>query len=155
MYHEGQGVPQSDERACAWWEKSAELGHKTAMHNLGSMYLDGKGVPQDFAKARGLFEQAAERGDVDAMVNLGVMYKRGQSVAQDFEKAHELYEQAAELGNAMAMYNLGLMLHVSFDKMIGLFPSIRSPHPLKDGLRVFFAQNKGWQRGGGRGREKA
>lgn len=36
-YEKGQGVPQDDAQALAWYRKAAEQGHAKAQYNLGVM----------------------------------------------------------------------------------------------------------------------
>ncbi|MBL0641313.1 sel1 repeat family protein, partial [Aeromonas veronii] len=38
MYDQGQGVPQDDGQAMAWYRLAAEQGHVGAQFNLGWMY---------------------------------------------------------------------------------------------------------------------
>jgi uncharacterized protein len=38
----GQGVPQDDAQAVAWYRKAAEQGYAAAQVNLGVMYANGK-----------------------------------------------------------------------------------------------------------------
>ncbi|WP_244060850.1 tetratricopeptide repeat protein, partial [Aeromonas caviae] len=47
MYWLGEGVPQDDKQAVAWFRKAAEQGNAEAQFNLGVMYSTGQGVPQD------------------------------------------------------------------------------------------------------------
>jgi uncharacterized protein len=47
MYGSGQGVPQDDAQAFAWFRKAAEQGAGFAQMKLGIMYKLGRGVPQD------------------------------------------------------------------------------------------------------------
>ena len=45
MYALGEGVPQDDAEAVAWYREAAEQGYAPAQSNLGFMYDEGKGVP--------------------------------------------------------------------------------------------------------------
>lgn len=47
MYHDGEGVPQSDTMAAQWVERAADLGHAISMYNIGCIYDNGEGVPLD------------------------------------------------------------------------------------------------------------
>jgi hypothetical protein len=52
-----------------WYSLAADLGHSSAMHNLGVMaYQIG-----NRAEAKKWYLRGAEAGDTDAMINLGVM----------------------------------------------------------------------------------
>ena len=37
LYEAGEGVEQSDAKACEWWTRAAEQGHVQAQHNLAMM----------------------------------------------------------------------------------------------------------------------
>ena len=52
FYTAGEGVPQDDAEAVAWYHLAAQQGHAEAQFNLGVMYDNGKGVPQDDVEAR-------------------------------------------------------------------------------------------------------
>ena len=54
MYATGEGVPQDDAEAAAWFRKAAEQGYVNAQVLLGLMYDKGKGVPQDYVEAVGV-----------------------------------------------------------------------------------------------------
>ena len=41
MYDQGQGVPEDDQQAVAWYRKAADQGHASAQYNLGVMYSYG------------------------------------------------------------------------------------------------------------------
>ena len=66
-YRDGQGVPQDDAQAAAWFRKAAEQrGDAADQYNLGLAYANGKGVPQDYAQAAAWFRKAAEQGHAAA-----------------------------------------------------------------------------------------
>ena len=62
MYLLGQGVPQDNAKALAWYSKAAEQGHANAQYDLGLMYSEGKSVPQDYVEAHKWFSLAAAQG---------------------------------------------------------------------------------------------
>ena len=62
MYLLGQGVPQDNAKALAWYSKAAEQGHAIAQYDLGLMYSEGKSVPQDYVEAHKWFSLAAAQG---------------------------------------------------------------------------------------------
>ncbi len=51
MYDFGEGVPQDDVEAVAWYRQAAEEGHASAQYNLGVTYYKGEAVPQDDGEA--------------------------------------------------------------------------------------------------------
>ncbi len=66
LYYNGQGEPQSYERAAELWQQAAAKGTAKAQYNLGGLYGQGKGVPQDVARGTALLKQAAAGGDKEA-----------------------------------------------------------------------------------------
>ena len=59
MHALGQGVPEDQAAAAAWYTRAAEQGHHEAALTLGNMYLSGLGVPRDEAAAVRWLERAA------------------------------------------------------------------------------------------------
>ena len=66
MYDQGQGVPQSDALAVAWYRKAADQGFAPVQRNLGAMYANGQGVPQNFPEALRWLRKAHAQGDEQA-----------------------------------------------------------------------------------------
>jgi TPR repeat protein len=60
-YYIGQGVPQDNVQAVAWYRKVGDKGNARAQFNLGFMYANGEGVPQDNVEALKWFNLAAFR----------------------------------------------------------------------------------------------
>ena len=95
-YDNGEGVPQDDAAAVAWYRKAAEQGHPAAQFNLGLKYDNGAGVPQDDAAAVAWYCLAAEQGSASAQVSLGALYSdSGRSVPQDLVEGHTWLNLAA------------------------------------------------------------
>jgi TPR repeat protein len=82
MYHNGQGVPQSDAIADQWLTKAANGGNADAQYSLGLAYGSGAGVAQDLAQAAAWYRRSATQGNPAAQASLGVAYLEGQGVAQ-------------------------------------------------------------------------
>jgi len=61
-YYEGQGVAQSYEKACEWYQKAADQGLAVAQYNLGQCYEKGVGVAKSLKKAKRLYKLAAKQG---------------------------------------------------------------------------------------------
>ena len=95
LYDIGQGVPQDDVQAVAWYRKAAEQGQWQAQSNLGEMYENGRGVPQDDVQAVAWYRKAAEQGHVRPQHSLASMYANGEGVPQDDVEAHKWYNLAA------------------------------------------------------------
>ncbi len=99
-YDLGQGVPQDNAQAAAWYRKAAEQGHAAAQYNLGASYYIGQGVPQDYAQAVAWYRKAAEQGHADAQFNLGAMYGIGEGVPEDYVEAHKWLNLGASRASA-------------------------------------------------------
>lgn len=103
MYYEGESVPQDNQKAIYWWQKSAEQGNPYAQANLGLMYYKGKSVPQDNQKAVYWYQKSAEQGFADAQDALGAMYALGNGVPQDYQRAYVWTSLAAAQGDENAV----------------------------------------------------
>ena len=97
---DGDGVPQDDREAVAWFRKAAEQGNAGAQYGLGVMYANGDGVPQDDREVVAWFRKAAEQGNANAQHNLGVMYANGDGVPQDYVEAYAWSNLAAAQGHS-------------------------------------------------------
>jgi TPR repeat protein len=62
MYHNGQGVVQSQNEAFVLFRRAAKLGHSGAQNNLGYYYYNGVMVAQDYKRAFIWFSLAATEG---------------------------------------------------------------------------------------------
>lgn len=63
LYHNGEGVPQSDTMAVEWFQRAANQGYAGSQSTLGAYYEAGRGVPQDFSKAYFWSVLAVAQGD--------------------------------------------------------------------------------------------
>ncbi|MFM5236634.1 tetratricopeptide repeat protein [Aeromonas veronii] len=98
MYSNGFEVPQSDEKAIFWYEKSAEQGNAKAQFFLG-VRLASRG---DNSQAYSWYTKAANQGDADAQFALGVMYQDGRGVPQDYIKSYAWLSVSAANGDKNA-----------------------------------------------------
>ena len=62
LYHNGEGVSQSLEKAAELYEKSCEQGEALGCSNLGFLYRRGHGVPASEEKAKSLFQRSCDMG---------------------------------------------------------------------------------------------
>ena len=93
------------------WTRAAELGHQSAMYNLGLLYRDGPEELIDLKAAFGWFKKAARNSeDAELLVNLAFCYAEGIGTRKNMKKAVEVVTRAAELGDPVAQCNLGLSL---------------------------------------------
>ena len=100
MYDNGQGVPQDDVEAAAWYHKAAEQGYADAQNTLGFMYADGEGVSPDVVEAVAWFRKAAEQGLSSAQFNLGLAHANGEGAPQDNVEAYKWLNLAATFADA-------------------------------------------------------
>lgn len=113
--YEGNGLPQSWQKAYEWFEKSSGHGYPKAMRMLAKMYHYSIGVNQNIMKALDLYTQAANAGDGTAMKILGQIYHTGELGVKDdcrssiyYADAYaRLYEQALGENDPEAQYELG------------------------------------------------
>lgn len=108
MYAQGQGVPEDDYRAYAWYRKAADAGVAAARGfaraelDLGNMYALGQGVKRDEAQALSWARKAAGHGDMHAQDQMGDRYADGNGVPKDKGKAVAWYRKAAAQGDRYA-----------------------------------------------------
>lgn len=102
FYAGGDSVPQNQQQAVSWYEKSAAGGNDIAMSRLGNAYLTGTGVTQDYGQAAAWFARAASAGDAWSMEKLGSLYETGHGVGQDNVAAYQWYDIAAARGDTHA-----------------------------------------------------
>ena len=95
MYDLGQGIPEDDAEAAAWYRKAADQGIAGAQYNLGLMYRNGDGVPRDFTQAAAWYRKAADQGHAFAQYTLGLSYAYGLGVPRDYVEAHKWHALAA------------------------------------------------------------
>ena len=134
MYLEGRGVPQSYEKAAAFfcmiggrnradpWRRMndetvssagpledvmerAKSGNADAQYILGLRY-NSRYHGYDFEEAAKWFRLAAEQGHVSAIYEAGKLYWRGRGVVSNRDKAEELFRLAAEHGHMRAQYRM-------------------------------------------------
>ncbi len=99
-YSLGDGVPQDDQQAAAWYRKAAEQGDAIAQSLLGATYESGRGLPQDYGLAVAWYRKAAEQGNAKAQCRLGIMYSFGRGVPQSYSLAYSWLSVATALGNS-------------------------------------------------------
>lgn len=89
--------------AATYFLKSAKLGNRTSMFNMGICYEMGLGVEKDLTQAALFYRTAAEKGHPTAIYNLGVFHMYGLGgIVKDLYHAQELFKYAASLGQREA-----------------------------------------------------
>lgn len=73
----GYGVPQSNEKAFAYFSRAAKEGDVFAQNELAYLYASGKGTAQSYPDALHWYRAAAEKGLASAQYNLALMYLHG------------------------------------------------------------------------------
>jgi TPR repeat protein len=109
LYDNGQGVPQDDAQAVAWYQKAADQGDPRGQTNLGAAYETGRGVTRDLRQAVKWHRKAADQGHAPAELKVGSLYAAGRGVPQDYGLAAQWFRRAADQGYAAAEFNLGYL----------------------------------------------
>lgn len=99
------GSPTDRMFAREFYTRAAEMGHPTAMVNLGAVLALGRGGPKDMEQAIYWTTLAAEAGVHQAMAQLGEIYA-DQDMAYDIDLAREWFEKAEAAGNEGAAQRL-------------------------------------------------
>ena len=73
LYMEGNGTPQSEQQALAWFSKAALAGDALGELQLATMYYHGVNMEISMEKAILNFKSAAKHGSIIALYNLGLM----------------------------------------------------------------------------------
>jgi TPR repeat protein len=97
MNQKGEGVSKNIQVAKEWYEKSANQGELSSMHNLGILYLNEK----KYKLARKYFMKARKNildGYTPSIYNLGLIYLYGWGVKPDYEKSLQYMNEAHVLG---------------------------------------------------------
>nr|WP_315252701.1 SEL1-like repeat protein [uncultured Duganella sp.] len=106
----GDGMPQDQALARAWYAQAGQSGHARALYTLGRIYDLGEGTPADQAKAIVYYKAAALKSDPDALHALALYFYEGDQVAKNLDTARKLLTEAAMRGQREAMFNLAVML---------------------------------------------
>ncbi|THJ18869.1 MAG: sel1 repeat family protein [Nitrospira sp. CG24E] len=69
LHQNGDGIPQSNEKAREWYEKSAAQGEANAQFYLGLLSAFGQGGPIDLVQAYMWYSLAAENGHPRGALN--------------------------------------------------------------------------------------
>ena len=102
MYHKGQYVEKSPEKAFKYYREAAQLEHDKAQNNLANLYEHGIGVEQDIKQAIQWYSKAAENGNLYSIYNMARKYEVGHGVEQDLQRAKSFYLLAMEHGHRRA-----------------------------------------------------
>jgi localization factor PodJL len=94
----GAGLIKNPAEARRWYERAAQAGDRSAMHNLALYYFEGSGGPKNATVAAEWFRRAAMAGLTDSQYNLGRLYEEGLGVSQNSAEAYKWYLLAARGG---------------------------------------------------------
>ena len=105
-----QGVtqPAMPDKAAAWYEKAASLGHLVSYCSLAKLYMTGNGVPKDPAKGLMLCSKGAGY-NTSAQIQMGRYYLEGDASIRNPQAAYQWFAMAAQRNVAEAQYLLGVM----------------------------------------------
>ncbi|MFV0544498.1 MAG: tetratricopeptide repeat protein [Marinicella pacifica] len=111
--NEYQTIPQDEQAAQLWFEKSAELGYAHGMYETGLMLYRDKKWPA----AKKWLQQAADVGIGDAFYRLAYFHVYGVGgETVDCQKAYELFSEAKIRGVRYAYNDWAWMLTTQPDK---------------------------------------
>jgi len=102
-YRDGLGVIPDDEKAEAWFRKSAEAGNDFSQYALGKLLQSERRIEE----AVEWYEKASVQRNQYANYQLGKLYLLGEEVPKDVQKAIGYLTASAESGNQYAQYTLG------------------------------------------------
>lgn len=102
-WRDGLGVMPDDEKAEAWFRKSAEAGNDFSQYALGKLLQQEKRIHE----AVEWYEKASAQRNQYADYRLGKLYLQGEEVPKDVPKAIGYLTASAESGNQYAQYTLG------------------------------------------------
>ncbi|MBL4800642.1 MAG: sel1 repeat family protein [Emcibacter sp.] len=105
LYQKGQLVPVNLSVARQWFLRTAMLGDRGGMHDLGHVMLAGDGSPEDHVEGLAWLEKAAELGHGGAMTALGRFHIKEK---YGLTKSNAVYwfEKGVEAGHGGAMQEL-------------------------------------------------
>ena len=99
LYEKGDlGLTKDPVEARQWYERAANSGDRSAMHNLALYYFEGSGGPKNVTVAAEWFRKAANAGLADSQYNLGRLYENGLGVSQNTAEAYKWYILASRSG---------------------------------------------------------
>ncbi len=101
-------IPGCEELAFEWYLKSAELGNRAAINDIGASYEYGNGVDKNDKLAYEWYMKAAYQGTKTAMYNVGLCYRLGRGIEENQEKAYEWYMKAAQKGQKSAQNEVAI-----------------------------------------------
>ena len=91
------------EKARKWLEKSASIGERDALYQMGVVYDKALGVERNLEQAVKWFKLAADQRDAQAQLNLGILHDpRANGIAKDPEMAAQWFVMSANNGNQRA-----------------------------------------------------
>ncbi|RIB08216.1 hypothetical protein C2G38_367102 [Gigaspora rosea] len=106
-YQNGVGVEKDEQKAFAYYQKSAEMGNASGTCSIGYCYRHGIGVEKDELKAFIYYQRSADMGDANGMCNVGYCYQNGIGIEKDEHMAFYYYLKSAKLGCYGGMYHVG------------------------------------------------
>jgi len=101
-YEDGNGVPQSDNKAFQWYRKAAEEGDAESQNKVGVFCSVGRGTEPSKEEAVAWYRKAARLKNDKAMFNLGAAYYNGEGVPIDDVASYAWFLLAEEEGNPSA-----------------------------------------------------
>ncbi len=107
MYLTGEGEPQDDSLAFAWYLAAASNNYPAAQAEVGRRYNLGISVSQNFEQALFWLTKAVSNQSLEALHTLGYMHLHGNGVPENRSYALACISAAAVQGYNLSQFTLG------------------------------------------------
>ena len=135
LYLQGQGVPQSNERAAELYKQSAARGNAVSQRDQAQFHLQiikqaslvfAHNPPLPIRNAQFTKSTNSQLQSQLAVSILGALYEAGQGVPQSYGRAAELYKQGAAQGEPVSQRDQA-RIHVQIFKRMSVGLTHMSP----------------------------
>lgn len=103
-------------KAISIWNKLANQGEDTAMHNIGYCYKKGLGTDKDISVAIKWWEKASAQNNASAKYELGLCYLYGTGVDKDYKKAWDYFDKSCWRGYKYSFAAIGDMIYFGYGR---------------------------------------
>lgn len=94
-YYFGRGgITVDKEKACDYFEQSAEMDYTLAQFNIGTCYRSGIGREKNITQAIKWYKRAIENGDANSSISLATIYLYEQEDITQYQYSIDLLRQA-------------------------------------------------------------
>lgn len=102
-------IPTNPDNFLTYLTKAADLGHRKAQFQLGTIYsVNSKNHPQDLKRSFYYYFLAADQNHPEALNIIGCAYYYGTGTKLNYEKAFSYFKKSAECGHDYAFASLAI-----------------------------------------------